>query len=178
MENTINRIRKFRKDREWDQFHSPSNLAKAISIEAAELLEEFLWDNENYNKQNVEEELADVMVYCLQMADALNVDINDIINIQTSGFSPLFSAGDILIHIISNAVYFENGFIFNDVNYNYTKSYVDSLYVLTENGDLNSTKVELASYNPDAAHVHGTLSYDFDKGTWVLLDFYADWERS
>ena len=79
MENTINRIRKFRKDREWDQFHSPSNLAKAISIEAAELLEEFLWDNENYNKQNVEEELADVMVYCLQMADALNVDINDII---------------------------------------------------------------------------------------------------
>ena len=80
MENTINRIRKFRKDREWDQFHSPSNLAKAISIEAAELLEEFLWDNENYNKQNVEEELADVMVYCLHMADALNVDINDIIN--------------------------------------------------------------------------------------------------
>ena len=80
MENTINRIRKFRKDREWDQFHSPSNLAKAISIEAAELLEEFLWDNENYNKQNVEEELADVIVYCLHMADALNVDINEIIN--------------------------------------------------------------------------------------------------
>ena len=80
VENTINRIRKFRKDREWDQFHSPSNLAKAISIEAAELLEEFLWDNENYNKQNVEEELADVIVYCLHMADALNVDINEIIN--------------------------------------------------------------------------------------------------
>ena len=51
MENTIIRIRKFRKDREWDQFHSPSNLAKAISIEAAELLEEFLWDNENYNNR-------------------------------------------------------------------------------------------------------------------------------
>ena len=80
MEETINRVRKFRKDREWDQFHSPSNLAKAISIEAAELLEEFLWDNENYNKQNVQEELADVMVYCLHMADALNVDINKIIN--------------------------------------------------------------------------------------------------
>ncbi|WP_300954941.1 MazG-like family protein, partial [uncultured Clostridium sp.] len=41
---------------------------------------EFLWDNENYNKQNVEEELADVMIYCLHMADALNVDINEIIN--------------------------------------------------------------------------------------------------
>ena len=80
MEETIRRVRKFRKDREWDQFHSPSNLAKAISIEAAELLEEFLWDNENYNKQNVQEELADVMVYCLHMADALNVNINEIIN--------------------------------------------------------------------------------------------------
>ncbi|MCI9304098.1 nucleotide pyrophosphohydrolase [Clostridium sp.] len=80
MENTINRIRKFRNDRDWNKFHSPSNLAKAISIEAAELLEEFLWDNENYNKQNVEEELADVMVYCLHMADALDVDINEIIN--------------------------------------------------------------------------------------------------
>lgn len=80
MENTINRIRKFRNDRDWNKFHSPSNLAKAISIEAAELLEEFLWNNENYNKQNVEEELADVMIYCLHMADALNVDINEIIN--------------------------------------------------------------------------------------------------
>ena len=49
---TLQRIRKFIKDRDWGQFHSPSNLAKAISIEAAELLEEFLWDNENYNKQN------------------------------------------------------------------------------------------------------------------------------
>ncbi len=39
-----------------------------------------MWDNENYNKQNVEEELADVMVYCLHMADALDVDINEIIN--------------------------------------------------------------------------------------------------
>ena len=80
MKETMERIKKFRDDRDWQQFHTPSNLAKAISIEAAELLEEFLWDNENYNKQNVEEELADVMVYCLHMADALNVDINEIIN--------------------------------------------------------------------------------------------------
>lgn len=80
MKETIEKIRKFRSDRDWWQFHSPSNLAKAISIEAAELLEEFLWDNENYNKQNVEEELADVMVYCIHMADALNVSIEEIIN--------------------------------------------------------------------------------------------------
>lgn len=80
MRETINRIRKFRKDRDWDQFHSPSNLAKAISIEAAELLEEFLWDNENYNKKNVEEELADVIVYCIHMSDSLGVNITEIIN--------------------------------------------------------------------------------------------------
>ena len=80
MENTIKRIRKFRDDREWEQFHTPENLAKAISIEAAELLENFLWDNEKYDKKQVEEELADVMVYCIHMADALGVDIREIIN--------------------------------------------------------------------------------------------------
>lgn len=79
MEETINRIRKFREDREWDQFHTPANLAKAISIEAGELLEHFLWDN-NYNKEEVCDELADVMVYCLHMSDSLGVNIEDIIN--------------------------------------------------------------------------------------------------
>ena len=80
MDKTRERVRKFRDDREWKQFHTPSNLAKAISIEAAELLEEFLWDNENYNEINIQEELADILVYCFHMADALNVDIEDIIN--------------------------------------------------------------------------------------------------
>lgn len=103
--------------------------------------------------------------------------INNIINIKTNDFSPLFSAGDIFLDILTDAVYFKGGFVFNDKNYNYTKSYVDYLYVLTEEGDLNSTKVELASYNPDATHVYGVLSYDFDKGTWNLIDFYASWER-
>lgn len=102
--------------------------------------------------------------------------INNIINIKTNDFSPLFSAGDIFLDILTDAVYFKGGFVFNDKNYNYTKSYVDYLYVLTEEGDLNSTKVELASYNPDATHVYGVLSYDFDKGTWNLIDFYASWE--
>jgi NTP pyrophosphatase (non-canonical NTP hydrolase) len=80
MKNTINRIKKFRDDRDWKQFHTPGNLAKAISIEASELLENFLWDDENYNREHVEEELADVMVYCLHMVDALGVDIEEIIN--------------------------------------------------------------------------------------------------
>lgn len=79
MDETKKRIRKFRDDREWSQFHTPANLAKAISIEAGELLEHFLWDN-NYDKKEVCEELADVIIYCLHMADSLEVDIEDIIN--------------------------------------------------------------------------------------------------
>lgn len=79
MEKLIKRILKFRDDRDWSQFHTPENLAKAISIEAAELLENFLWNSE-FNRTNVEEELADVMLYCLMMADRLDVDIVEIMN--------------------------------------------------------------------------------------------------
>lgn len=78
MEEIKNIVRKFRDDREWSQFHTPANLAKAISIESGELLEHFLW-NDNYDKEAVCEELADVMVYCLHMADSLEVNIEDII---------------------------------------------------------------------------------------------------
>jgi hypothetical protein len=74
------RIKKFNKDREWDQFHTPSNLAKSISIEANELLECFQWDDVNYNIDDVLEELADVTNYCLQMAQVLGVDIIDVVN--------------------------------------------------------------------------------------------------
>ena len=61
---TIERIRRFISDRNWQQFHSPSNLAKSIAIEASELLECFQWDNDNYDLEHVKEELADVIVYC------------------------------------------------------------------------------------------------------------------
>ena len=74
------RIDKFNKDRDWDQFHTPVNLAKSISIEASELLECFQWSNDKYNKEDVIEELADVMNYCIQMSQVLDVDIIDIIN--------------------------------------------------------------------------------------------------
>ena len=77
---TIERIRKFTSDRDWDQFHTPSNLSKSISIEANELLECFQWSDTNYNIDDVKEELADVMNYCIQMSLVLNVDIIDIIN--------------------------------------------------------------------------------------------------
>lgn len=79
MEEAIKRVRKFVEDRDWDQFHTPDNLAKSISIEAGELLECFQWKPENYDHCAVCEELADVMIYCMQMADKLHVDIEEII---------------------------------------------------------------------------------------------------
>ena len=79
MKELMKEIRKFNEERDWDKFHSPENLAKSISIEAGELLECFQWDSENYNKEEVCEELADVFTYCVQMAIKLNVDPEDII---------------------------------------------------------------------------------------------------
>ena len=77
---TIERIRKFTEDRDWDQFHSPANLAKSISIEANELLECFQWSDEDYDLEQVKEELADVIVYCQDMLDKLNLDVDEIVN--------------------------------------------------------------------------------------------------
>lgn len=79
-QETIDRIRKFSEDRDWDQFHSPANLAKSISIEANELLECFQWSDTDYDLQSVREELADVMVYCQNMLDKLGLDADEIIN--------------------------------------------------------------------------------------------------
>ena len=79
-DETIKRIIRFTKERDWDQFHSPENLAKSISIEAGELLECFQWDGEHYDQKAVREELADVMNYCLLLADRLGVDPDQIIN--------------------------------------------------------------------------------------------------
>ncbi len=79
-EQTITRIRKFSEDRDWDQFHSPSNLAKSIAIEAAELLECFQWSDNDYNLEHVKEELADVLVYCQDMLDRLGLDADEIVN--------------------------------------------------------------------------------------------------
>ena len=79
-QQTIARILKFTEDRDWDQFHTPANLAKSISIEAGELLECFQWSDDNYDLQAVKEELADVMVYCIDMLDKLKLDADEIIN--------------------------------------------------------------------------------------------------
>lgn len=77
---TKTRIIRFSEERDWDQFHSPANLAKSISIEAGELLECFQWDENNYDVGKVREELADVIIYCVDMLDKLGLDVDEIVN--------------------------------------------------------------------------------------------------
>ena len=79
-QETIDRIKRFVTDREWEQFHTPANLAKSISIEANELLECFQWNEDHYDLEHVKEELADVIVYCMDMVNALGLDSDEIIN--------------------------------------------------------------------------------------------------
>ncbi len=79
---TIERIRKFSDDRDWDQFHSPANLAKSLVIESAELLECFQWNDTEYDIQHVKEELADVIVYSQNLLDKLNLDVDEIVNMK------------------------------------------------------------------------------------------------
>ena len=79
-QKTIDRIRRFTEERDWDQFHSPANLAKSIMIEAGELLECFQWDDDDYDMEHVKEELADVLVYCQNMLDRLELDVDEIVN--------------------------------------------------------------------------------------------------
>ena len=74
----MDEINTFTVERDWDQFHSPVNLAKSIVIEASELLECYQWDD-NADPDAVEEELADVLNYCLQLANKLNLDPIEIV---------------------------------------------------------------------------------------------------
>ncbi|MEG0176512.1 nucleotide pyrophosphohydrolase [Anaerorhabdus sp.] len=79
MDKIVDEIKEFVEERDWTQFHTPDCLAKSVSIEAGELLECFQWNND-YDREHVLEELADVMCYCLQMCIALNVDPEEIIH--------------------------------------------------------------------------------------------------
>ena len=70
----------FRNERDWAQFHNPKDLALAISIEAAELLEVYLWKNpEEGNVEKVREELADIFSFCILLADRYDLDIATIV---------------------------------------------------------------------------------------------------
>ena len=78
----IERILKFRDDRQWKQFHNPKDLAISICLEASELLEIFQWSGRDLNGTDklteIAEELADVVIYCVLMADATGLNIQEI----------------------------------------------------------------------------------------------------
>lgn len=82
LEDLRDRLRRFASERDWDQFHSPKNLASALVVEAGELLEHFQWLTEEQSgaltddqKQKVVDELADVFIYSIRLADKLDVDL-------------------------------------------------------------------------------------------------------
>lgn len=81
MKDAINALREFSAERDWNQFHTPENLAKSISIEAGELLECFQWTStcDEHNLQAIKEELADVLSYTLMMCDRLGLDPEQIV---------------------------------------------------------------------------------------------------
>ena len=80
---TIDQVLKFRDDRNWRQFHNPKDLALSISLEAAELLEVFQWSGADTvceaKKDKIKEELADVLNYCILMADVCELDMDEIV---------------------------------------------------------------------------------------------------
>ena len=80
MEELIDLLRTFRDERDWKQFHNPKDLTIALSIEANELLEVFLWkSHDDADIERVKEELADVLAYALLIADAYNLDVEEIV---------------------------------------------------------------------------------------------------
>ena len=80
MNEALSRLRQFRDDRDWKQFHNPKDLSLALSVEAAELLELFLWKSpEEADANKVKEELADVIAYALLLADTYDLDVEQIV---------------------------------------------------------------------------------------------------
>ncbi|MEK5161031.1 nucleotide pyrophosphohydrolase [Paenibacillus sp. FSL R5-0527] len=82
-EELIKMLLAFREERNWGQFHNPKDLAISLSLEASELLENFQWrsseDAVSYKKQEIVDELADVLIYAVYLADALDLKIEDVI---------------------------------------------------------------------------------------------------
>lgn len=82
LDEIIEKIKKFRDEREWMQFHDPKNMAVSITIEAAELLEHFQWktkeevkDYVNENREEISDEIADIAMYLFELANNLNIDL-------------------------------------------------------------------------------------------------------
>jgi NTP pyrophosphatase (non-canonical NTP hydrolase) len=87
MDEVLTRIRKFRDERDWMQFHDPKNLAVSIVIEASELLEHFQWKDKEQatthaseNRESIADEIADVAIYLFELADNLGIDLNEAIH--------------------------------------------------------------------------------------------------
>ena len=82
-QETVNMVTKFRDDRNWKQFHTPKDLALSLTLEAAELLEVFQWSGTDLQcagkTDKIREELADVLSYCILMADACHLDMDEIV---------------------------------------------------------------------------------------------------
>ena len=81
-EETYQRLMKFRDDRDWSQFHTGENLAKSLMIEAGELLEVFQYSDKETSVDKVKEELADVLMYAMLLADKYHLDMDEIINVK------------------------------------------------------------------------------------------------
>jgi len=79
VKDVIERLRKFRDERNWNQFHTPENLAKSVVLESSELLENFQWSDEG-DKDNIKEELADIVGYCLLLCDHYGFDLDTILH--------------------------------------------------------------------------------------------------
>ncbi|HOI46998.1 MAG TPA: nucleotide pyrophosphohydrolase [Bacilli bacterium] len=80
MDKIIKRVIEFRDKRNWKQFHSPQNLSKSIMIEAAELLQNYQCRHEPESIDNVKDEIADVLIYCILLCEHYNFDLETIIN--------------------------------------------------------------------------------------------------
>lgn len=78
-EDTLSILAQFVAERDWDRFHTPANLAKSISIEAAELLEHYQWNDAGADVDEVRDELADVLTYCFLLASKMGWDVHEII---------------------------------------------------------------------------------------------------
>ena len=77
IEELTRRLRRFAQERDWEQFHSPKNLAMALAAESGELAEHFRWQSDPAAQPLVEQEIADVLIYLVRLADRLGVDLLD-----------------------------------------------------------------------------------------------------
>ena len=107
MEELKHNLRKFAEDRDWDQFHSPKNLAMALSVEVSEIVETFQWltEEESYNLtgdrlENIKNEIGDVLIYLVRLSDKLGIDPlaaanekNTIKSIVPKKFRPTYHTG-------------------------------------------------------------------------------------